>query len=214
MPFTIPSRPPAGPRRRSLLTGAASAALLLTGCSAADGGSSALDGTGKGAADAARLRKGAVADSDALLRQYDAVVKAHPDTAELLAPLRAEVARHRVAFGGARPSAPASPTTASPSASASVSPSAGRPERADQADQADQADRADRARRPGQEAEDGGQDEKDRKAALRDLAAAERALADRRGKALIEAPGELSRLLASVAAAGAAHAYLLTEGQK
>lgn len=206
MPFTIPSRPPAGPRRRSLLTGAASAALLLTGCSAADGGSSVLDGTGKGAADAARLRKGAVADSDALLRQYDAVVKAHPDTAELLAPLRGEVDRHRVAFGGARPSAPASPTTASPSIS--VSPSVGRPEHADQ------ADRADRARRPGQEAEDGGQDEKDRKAALRDLAAAERALADRRGKALIEAPGELSRLLASVAAAGAAHAYLLTEGQK
>ena len=50
--------------------------------------------------------------------------------------------------------------------------------------------------------------------ALADLAAAERALADRRAKALLDLPGELARLLASVAAAGAAHAYLLTEGAK
>jgi hypothetical protein len=50
--------------------------------------------------------------------------------------------------------------------------------------------------------------------ALAGLAAAERALADRRAKALLDLPGELARLLASVAAAGAAHAYLLTEGAK
>jgi len=50
--------------------------------------------------------------------------------------------------------------------------------------------------------------------ALSDLAAAERSLADRRAKALLDLPGELARLLASVAAAGAAHAYLLTEGAK
>jgi hypothetical protein len=49
---------------------------------------------------------------------------------------------------------------------------------------------------------------------LSDLAAAERSLADRRAKALLDLPGELARLLASVAAAGAAHAYLLTEGAK
>jgi hypothetical protein len=48
--------------------------------------------------------------------------------------------------------------------------------------------------------------------ALAGLAAAERALADRRAGDLIEVPGELARLLASVAAAGAAHAYLLTQG--
>ncbi|GGS84262.1 hypothetical protein [Streptomyces violaceus] len=48
--------------------------------------------------------------------------------------------------------------------------------------------------------------------ALAVLAAAERELADRRAKALIGVPGELARLLASVAAAGAAHVYLLTEG--
>jgi hypothetical protein len=50
------------------------------------------------------------------------------------------------------------------------------------------------------------------KDALAELAAAERALADRRMAALLDVPGELARLLASVAAAGAAHAYLLTEG--
>ncbi|WP_329258781.1 hypothetical protein OG223_38040 [Streptomyces sp. NBC_01478] len=50
--------------------------------------------------------------------------------------------------------------------------------------------------------------------ALAGLAAAERSLADRRAKALLDLPGELARLLASVAAAGAAHAYLLTEDAK
>ncbi|MCN9242731.1 hypothetical protein NGF19_18335 [Streptomyces sp. RY43-2] len=49
-------------------------------------------------------------------------------------------------------------------------------------------------------------------AAVALLAAAERALADRRTAALLEVPGELARLMASVAAAGAAHAYLLTKG--
>ncbi|MFF1263616.1 MULTISPECIES: hypothetical protein [unclassified Streptomyces] len=43
------------------------------------------------------------------------------------------------------------------------------------------------------------------------LAKAERDIADRRAAALVEAPAELARLLASVAAAGAGHAYLLTE---
>lgn len=52
------------------------------------------------------------------------------------------------------------------------------------------------------------------KDALTDLASAERTLADRRAKALLEVPGELARLLASVAAAGAAHAFLLTEGAR
>jgi hypothetical protein len=49
------------------------------------------------------------------------------------------------------------------------------------------------------------------KDALAGLAAAERELAGRRAKALLDAPGELARLLASVAAAGAAHVYLLTK---
>ncbi|MER6124061.1 hypothetical protein ABT173_15670 [Streptomyces sp. NPDC001795] len=54
----------------------------------------------------------------------------------------------------------------------------------------------------------------DPKAALAGLATAERTLADRRARALLDVPGELARLMASVAAAGAAHAYLLTEGEK
>ncbi|ARF57706.1 hypothetical protein [Streptomyces gilvosporeus] len=47
--------------------------------------------------------------------------------------------------------------------------------------------------------------------ARKQLAQAERDLADRRTRALPGAPPELARLLASVAAAGAAHAYLLAK---
>ncbi|MGW2084423.1 hypothetical protein [Streptomyces sp. NPDC001880] len=49
------------------------------------------------------------------------------------------------------------------------------------------------------------------KAAVRELATAERRAADTHLAALMEAPPELARLLASIAAAGAAHAHLLTE---
>jgi hypothetical protein len=49
-------------------------------------------------------------------------------------------------------------------------------------------------------------------AAVAALATAERGTADAHTAALMKAPPELARLLASVAAASAAHAYLLTEG--
>ncbi|MEU4210602.1 hypothetical protein AB0F13_11520 [Streptomyces sp. NPDC026206] len=52
----------------------------------------------------------------------------------------------------------------------------------------------------------------DERAALAALAEAERRTADSRTSALGSASPELARLLASVAAAGAAHAYLLTGG--
>ncbi|MEU9477369.1 hypothetical protein [Streptomyces sp. NPDC048191] len=52
------------------------------------------------------------------------------------------------------------------------------------------------------------------KDALAGLATAERTLADWRAKDLLDVPGELARLLASAAAAGATHAYLLTKGAK
>ncbi|MEU7169628.1 hypothetical protein AB0A70_34085 [Streptomyces morookaense] len=52
----------------------------------------------------------------------------------------------------------------------------------------------------------------DEKAALAALADAERRTADARTTALAGAPPELARLLASVAAAGAVHAYLLGSG--
>ncbi|MFJ8860863.1 hypothetical protein ACIRD8_20845 [Streptomyces sp. NPDC102451] len=51
----------------------------------------------------------------------------------------------------------------------------------------------------------------DARAALKELAAEERRVADGRATALLTAEPELARLLASIAAAGAAHAYLLTE---
>ncbi|SCK37404.1 hypothetical protein H181DRAFT_03170 [Streptomyces sp. WMMB 714] len=52
------------------------------------------------------------------------------------------------------------------------------------------------------------------KAALAALGDAERRTADERNAALAEAPPELARLLASVAAAGAVHAYLLGAGEQ
>lgn len=51
----------------------------------------------------------------------------------------------------------------------------------------------------------------DARAAVRELAAAERRAAASHTQALMKAPPELARLLASVAAAASAHAYLLTE---
>lgn len=46
------------------------------------------------------------------------------------------------------------------------------------------------------------------------LADAERRTADARTRALVDAPPELARLLASVAASGSTHALLLTEGER
>ncbi|MEV0256328.1 hypothetical protein AB0H82_18945 [Streptomyces sp. NPDC050732] len=174
------SRP--GPRRRSLLTGAAgvASAALLAGCS--DSGDSAAD---ERTSAARRLRAAAAKDSGELLGRYDAVLAAHPSLAGRLAPLRAEVKQHADAFAAGRAPSPTAsagataPKSVSPSPSASARPSPSVP--------ADPED------------------------AVRALAKAERELADRRGEALLDAPAEEGRLLASVAAAGAAHAYLLTE---
>ncbi|MEU1042262.1 hypothetical protein ACFYP4_29805 [Streptomyces sp. NPDC005551] len=128
-----------------------------------------------------RARARAARDSETLAARYAAVIAAHPPLAGRLDPLRAEVVRHVRAFGAAaRTSASPSPSR-SASASVSAAPSAS--------------------------ASAVPEREKD---ALAELAAAERALADRRAKELVEVPGELARLLASVAAAGAAHAFLLT----
>ncbi|MFI1564500.1 hypothetical protein ACH4ZX_15855 [Streptomyces sp. NPDC020490] len=189
MPYPPPSRALSAPRRRSLLASAAGAALLA-GCSSGAGPSEESGGGRPSAAERARAR--AARDSAGLLERYDGVIAAFPGLAERLAPLRAEVARHAEAFGGRggtmspSPSVPpsASAPSATASASASVTASASAAAPADE------------------------------KSALAGLAAAERALADRRTAALDGLPGELARLLASVAAAGAAHAYLLTEGAR
>lgn len=179
-PYLTTPRSRPGPRRRSLLTGAAgvTSAALLAGCT------DATD-TDERPSAARRLRARAAKDSRVLLGRYDAVLAAHPSLAGRLGPLRDEVRRHAEAFED--DGAPASPS-AKPSASAPASASA-KPSPAPSV-------------------------ASDPKRAVRDLAKAERELADRRSEALLDAPAEQARLLASVAAAGAAHAYLLTEDDK
>ncbi|MEW2574471.1 hypothetical protein [Streptomyces sp. NPDC047070] len=184
MPFTLPSRTPSGPRRRSLLAGAAGAAAgsaPLVGCSGSDSASGTTSGSSSAAA---RARARAARDSEQLARRYEAVLAAHPALDARLSPLLAEVVRHAGAFGGGKRSKPSTgaSASASPTSSPAASPSPEVPVM-----------------------------EKD---ARGELAAAERALADKRMKALADVPGELARLLASVAAAGAAHAFLLTEDKK
>ncbi|MES4881837.1 hypothetical protein OIE75_27160 [Streptomyces sp. NBC_01723] len=177
-------RPPSGPRRRSLLVSAAGAAgaVLLVGCSGDP--EAGEPAAERSAADAARARAGR--DSEALAARYAAVIAAHPGLAERLRPLREEVLRHVGAFGAGRAASPGA------SASSGASPSVSA-----------------RAAGPG---DDVGRVPADEKDAVALLAGAERKLADRRAEALLEVPGELARLLASVAAAGAAHVYLLTDG--
>jgi len=208
--FPLPSRTPSGPRRRTLFAAAASA-FALAGCSAAEPSGDTTGGSRPSAADRARAR--AARDSMALSDRYTAVITAHPQLAGRLAPLRAEVLRHAKAFGGggagaagsASPSVSASASsTGSPSASLSPSPSSSASASASESASASASASADAS--PGVAARP--------KDALADLASAELALADERTQALVDLPGELARLLASVAAAGAAHAFLLTKAAK
>ena len=201
MSLPPPSRTSPGPRRRTLLaftagTFTAVGAAGVSGCSGQSAGEDSGSGGSPSAADRTRAR--AARDSLVLLARYDAAVAAHPPLAARLRPLRAEVARHVTAFGGdpARASVPASPSAsgpgpaaASPSASGSASASVSVPPSGSAGGRPETAEDA-----------------------LAGLAAAEKELSARRTDALAELPGELARLLASVAAAGAAHVFLLTEG--
>lgn len=228
MSFPLPSRTPSGPRRRTLLA-AAAGAFALAGCSAAPESPGDTTGGSPSLADRARAR--AARDSMTLSDRYTAVIAAHPQLAERLEPLRAEVVRHTTAFGGgsagasgsasasASASVTGSPTaSASPAGSPSVSSSASASESASAASppsgsasgsassSASASASASAGASPGVPARP--------KDALADLASAELKLADERTRALVEVPGELARLLASVAAAGAAHAFLLTKAAK
>ncbi|MGI5458422.1 hypothetical protein ACQEWB_35645 [Streptomyces sp. CA-249302] len=147
-------------------------------------GADSEESTGGSPSVTTKARARAARDSVGLVERYDAVLAAHPTAAERLAPLRAQVVRHAEAFGGTVGKGGGNGSTGSGAPSASAS---GSPS----------------AAVPTTEPE-----------ALAELAAAERAVADRRTAALLDVPGELARLLASVAAAGAAHAYLLTEAAK
>ncbi|MGW4752588.1 hypothetical protein [Streptomyces chartreusis] len=170
--------------RRRALLASVAGAALLVGCTSRPDESDGGTSGSPSLAEKARAR--AARDSDDLVGRYDAVLAAHPVLAPVVGPLRAEALRHAAAFGPG-PSA-GSPTPSGTPTGATASPS---------------ASPSASVSVPTNERD-----------ALADLAAAERALADRRAKALLDVPGELARLLASVAAAGAVHAYLLTEGAK
>ncbi|MEU1669150.1 hypothetical protein ABZ547_37365 [Streptomyces sparsogenes] len=183
------SQGPASPGRRGFLLagGAVGAVVLLGGCS--NGSTARPDAAGRGPGEERLLIRGA-RDSAELLARYDATADAHPGLADRLRPLREETARHLEAFrapdrgaSSAGSSASASSPASAP-ASPSASASSGKPPA---------------PKVPG-----------DEKEALAALARAERRTADTRTAALRDAPPELARLLASVAACGAAHAYLLT----
>ncbi|MET9652397.1 hypothetical protein ABZZ44_19320 [Streptomyces sp. NPDC006460] len=159
----------------------------------------------------AELRRGSAAAGRTLLERYDAVLAAHPSLAARLTPLRTSAAAHAAALAegtaspGARP-AP-SPTGSGPAASSAASPAA--PSSA-----ASPAGPSAGASAPGATAVSPTPPAvpADPAAALRQLAAEVRRTSDTHTAALLDAPPEYARLLASVAAAGAAHAYLLTGG--
>ncbi|MGW3915281.1 hypothetical protein ACWEBX_27725 [Streptomyces sp. NPDC005070] len=211
MSFPPPSRTPSGPRRRTLLA-AAVGAFALAGCSAAPESPSDTTGGSPSLADRARAR--AARDSMTLSDRYTAVIAAHPGLAERLGPMRAEVVRHATAFGGgsagasaAASGAASSSTSGAPTSSASAeSPSASSSASASESASASSSASASPGVSPGVAARP--------KDALAELASAELKLADERTQALVDVPGELARLLASVAAAGAAHAFLLTKAAK
>ncbi|MFF7145951.1 hypothetical protein ACFZB5_32930 [Streptomyces nodosus] len=208
MPFPPFSR--ASVRRRSLLASAAGVALLA-GCSSAP--DPAARNSALSSADRARAR--AARDSAALAERYAEVIAAHPGLAERLRPLRAEVLRHVQAFGGASGASGSASGSASASASASSSASASASV-TPSASGAVPSSASGPASASGSASASAGASSvpEDPKAALKGLATAERNLADRRAEALLDLPGESARLMASVAAAGAVHAYLLTEGGK
>ncbi|MFJ5110613.1 hypothetical protein ACIQAD_08100 [Streptomyces sp. NPDC088551] len=165
----------------------ATTAGLLTGCSQDSPAADSPAGIARAAEIERALRVRAAGTHRELLGQYDAVLKRHPGQRERLAPLRAAVVRQLAAL------APES-GSASPAASPSAAPSA--PVTA----------AAPAPGAPGVPAEPA--------AALRALAATERRTSGAHTAALMEAPPELARLLASLAAANAAHAFLLTEGSR
>ncbi|MFD3998341.1 hypothetical protein [Streptomyces sp. NPDC058583] len=188
--------------RRALLTAglSAAAAAALPGCTASEDPGpkkpSAAEVEAERVARAeAALRLRSVTASRTLLERYDAALAAHPALAPRLTPLRRSVAAHAEALGEGGTTVRPATAAPSPSATASAGASAG----------------ASASARPTPPPAPVAADPR---AALKELAAAERTAADAHTAALVTAPPEYARLLASVAAAGAAHAYLLTEGAR
>ncbi|MFD8211370.1 hypothetical protein ACFV2S_33835 [Streptomyces sp. NPDC059695] len=195
-------------RRALLVAGAAAGATALAGCTSPSGGQPRRpDAAELAAARAARaeaaLRLRAVTAARGLLERYDAALAAHPALAPRLTPLRGAVAEHAKALGeGGTTAGPTTEPPAEATPAALGSPTPGRTAPGKSATRKPAGSPA-----PVRVAADP-------RAALRELAAAERAAADGHTAALLGAPPEYARLLASVAASGAAHAYLLTEGAR
>ncbi|MFD3530932.1 hypothetical protein [Streptomyces sp. NPDC058664] len=177
--------------RRALLTAgvSAAAAAALAGCTSEDPGPRKPSAAEREAARVARaeaaLRLRSVTASRTLLDRYDAVLAAHPALAPRLTPLRRSVAAHAKALGEGGTAV--RPATAAPTPVPTPTKTASPAPVPVTADP---------------------------RAVLEELAAAERTASDAHAAALLTAPPEYARLLASVAAAGAAHAYLLTEGAR
>ncbi|MFG2334539.1 hypothetical protein ACGFMM_33735 [Streptomyces sp. NPDC048604] len=173
--------------RRALLT-AGAAALAACSAPAEESAPKPLSAAERAARAELALRRRAVAASTALRERYDATLAAHPALTARLTPLRTSAEAHARALaeglpeaeGGTRKKADGSAGRVTATPGGTPSATPPAPVPADQA------------------------------AAVRELVAAARRTADAHGAALLDAPPEYARLLASVAAAAAAHAYLLT----
>ena len=197
-PSPAPRQPDAAPTpgtgtgRRELLTASLAGAALLAlpaGCRSDRERGPGAQQHAESSAPARRLRAQAVRQSATLLASYQATLHAHPELADRLTPLRRAVAQHLRALRQDPATDGASP--------------GGTPGQVRDGDEHQAEERAGRSAPPHRVPDEP-------RAALRALADAERRTADARLAALATAPPELARLLASVAAAGAAHAYLLT----
>ncbi|RAJ63543.1 hypothetical protein K378_03658 [Streptomyces sp. Amel2xB2] len=163
---------------------------LAAGCSG-DGGGPDDERT---AAEDKRLRREAARQSLDLLARYDATAEAHSALADRLRPLRAATMRHADVLEG----------DGDDHRNGNGNGNGNDGKDADGGGQRRHRERTAPGRRPDVPA--------DRQAALTALGDAERGIAGKRTAALVKAPPETARLLASLAAAGAAHAYLLGAG--
>lgn len=166
----------------------------LTGCSGDAGGEDAAQAT---AADK-RLRRDATRQSLDLLAHYDATADAHSGLAERLRPLRAATLRHAEVLSG---------EDRKNGEGGKGRDGRGQNREHDGDGRGDDGLGGGRHGRHGSPKVPG-----EEKAALTALGDAERRTAQARTAALVKAPPETARLLASLAAAGAAHAYLLGAG--
>ncbi|MEU6988966.1 hypothetical protein ABZ946_37195 [Streptomyces sp. NPDC046324] len=199
--------------RRALL---AAGAVTLAGCTSEGGGGrprkpSAAE---RAALAEAALRRRSAATSRDLLERYDAVLTAHPPLAGRLAPLRAAVAAHVAALAeGAAKDAPSADTrpadTGAERATSGTGSASGRGSATGSASPVPSGSGAPASGAPASGAPTVATEPA---VALKELAAAARSTADAHAATLLDAPPEYARLLASVAAAGAVHAILLTEG--